>query len=88
MAEALVQHRTIPRCTHPNSKRPYITPTLGACPTVDPGRPPSVGAGGGPSSTNGGGRMDLGVLGMAVQHSPIADHLGMTAWYVLARSSP
>ena len=53
-------------------------------PIVDPGRPPSVGTGGGPSSTNGGGRMDPGVLGMAVQHSPAANHLGMTAWYVLA----
>ena len=40
--------------------------TLGACPTVNPGRPPSVGAGGGPSSTNGNGTMDPGVLGMAV----------------------
>ena len=29
-----------------------------------------MGAGGGPSSTNGGGRMDPGVLGMAIQHSP------------------
>ena len=70
-------------------------PHLRACPTVDPGRPPSVGAGGGPSSTNGGGMMDPGVLGMAVQHSPAADHLGVAAWYVLAttkdpwrRSSP
>ena len=33
---------------------------------------------------NGGGRMDPGVLGMAIQHSPAVDHLGMTAWYVLA----
>ena len=51
---------------------------------VDPRRPPSVGAGGGPSSTNGGGRMDPGVLGMAVKHRPAADRLGVTAWYVLA----
>ena len=30
-----------------------------------------MGAGGGPSSTNGGGMMDLGVLGMAVWVAPL-----------------
>ena len=56
---------------HTLSKRPNITLASRACPTIDLGRRPSMGAGGGPSSTNGDGTMDPGVLGMASSIAPL-----------------